>query len=899
MINRYSSRRKRFSQSFFNEKLKNAVQYDRIAGYFTSSIFEIAGEALEQIKGQIRVICNSSLDVRDVKTAQLAKNALRRAWCDFNPEELEGASGRFIRLYEFLKSEKLKVKVLPDEVFGLIHGKAGVVTYENGEKTSFLGSVNESKSGWQLNYELLWEDDSAEAVQWVQEEFDALWGDYRAVELSDFIIQDIKRLSERTVLDSVEEWRKSETDAPSVAVESPVYRENFGLWEHQKYFVDVAFRDHKLSCGARYVLADQVGLGKTIQLAMAAQLMALYGDKPILIIVPKTLMWQWQDEMNTLLDMPSAIWNGKMWVDENGIEYPNRGVQDIRKCPRRVGICSQGIIKSNSPTSNFLLETEYECVVVDESHRARRKNLGKNKMNQKADPNNLYGFLLDISKKTKSLLLATATPVQLYPIELWDLMNILSQKNDSILGSPASNWRKQSKLAKGLDLIMGKKTTTLLSPENWDWIRNPFPPASEGSPFNTMRLKASMKDDDFFYDSLIGDLEPSDQKRLTDLLKDGFFQQHNPYIRHVVRRERSYLENTIDQETNEPYLKKIGVVLFGEEDDEALRLSGYMKQAYEYAEQFCEALGSRSHSAGFLKSLLLKRVGSSMVAGKSTGLKMLREWNCSYDSFNEIEDETKEPELRDLTPEETLLLERFVSLLETNEATDPKYYRTVEVLRDMGWLQRGVIIFSQYFDTANWVAENLSKEFPSEPVGLYAGGDKSGFYQDGVFTKKEKEYLKAKVQKEEYRILVGTDSASEGLNLQKLGALINLDLPWNPTKLEQRKGRIQRIGQVNDKVFIYNMRYKDSVEDRVHKMLSKRLENIYGLFGQIPDVLEDVWINVAIHKQDEALKIIDQLPEKHPFENRYNLGVKHIDWESCSKVLNKKEKRKILEQGWR
>jgi len=58
------------------------------------------------------------------------------------------------------------------------------------------------------------------------------------------------------------------------------------------------------------------------------------------------------------------------------------------------------------------------------------------------------------------------------------------------------------------------------------------------------------------------------------------------------------------------------------------------------------------------------------------------------------------------------------------------------------------------------------------------------------------------------------------------------------------------------------MRYKDSVEDRVHKMLSKRLEKIYGLFGQIPDVLEDVWINVAIHKQDEALKIIDQLPEK-------------------------------------
>jgi len=65
-------------------------------------------------------------------------------------------------------------------------------------------------------------------------------------------------------------------------------------------------------------------------------------------------------------------------------------------------------------------------------------------------------------------------------------------------------------------------------------------------------------------------------------------------------------------------------------------------------------------------------------------------------------------------------------------------------------------------------------------------------------------------------LMLGTDAASEGLNLQRLARLINLDLPWNPTRLEQRKGRIQRIGQIHDTVEIYNMRYKDSVEDRVH-----------------------------------------------------------------------------------
>ncbi len=63
---------------------------------------------------------------------------------------------------------------MPNDKFGLIHGKAGVITLENGDKTSFLGSVNESKTAWKINYELAWEDNSQEAVDWVQEEFDSL-----------------------------------------------------------------------------------------------------------------------------------------------------------------------------------------------------------------------------------------------------------------------------------------------------------------------------------------------------------------------------------------------------------------------------------------------------------------------------------------------------------------------------------------------------------------------------------------------------------------------------------------------------------------------------------------------------------------------------------------------------
>jgi len=168
---------------------------------------------------------------------------------------------------------------------------------------------------------------------------------------------------------------------------------------------------------------------------------------------------------------------------------------------------------------------------------------------------------------------------------------------------------------------------------------------------------------------------------------------------------------------------------------------------------------------------------------------------------------------------------------------------------------------------------------------------------NGEWIPKSREDLKQLVATGEIRLMLGTDAASEGLNLQRLGALINLDLPWNPTRLEQRKGRIQRIGQVYDIIFVYNMRYRDSVEDRVHELLSERLEDIYGLFGQLPDVLKDVWVDVALGEQEQAKQIIDAVPRKHPFEIRY-AEVQPINWESCTQVLADEAKLDVLRKGW-
>ena len=126
------------------------------------------------------------------------------------------------------------------------------------------------------------------------------------------------------------------------------------------------------------VLADQVGLGKTVQLAMAAMLMALddLEGGPILVLAPKSLLQQWQGELMELLRLPSARWTGRAWVDEHELEYPSEGGKALGKCPRRIGLVSQGlVVRGMSEAVNQLLGRRYACVIVDEAHRARRREI--------------------------------------------------------------------------------------------------------------------------------------------------------------------------------------------------------------------------------------------------------------------------------------------------------------------------------------------------------------------------------------------------------------------------------------------------------------------------------------------------------------------------------------------
>jgi hypothetical protein len=931
MLQRHSSRRNRLDQAVLNQRLDGAVSYDRIAGYFRSSLFEVAGEAIAKVTGPIRIICNSDLDPQDLATAAAAQAALRRSWCSGKPEEAPpSALPRYRALYEALTSQKIEVRVLPDSAFGLIHGKAGVVRRADGSATAFLGSVNESASAWKVNYELLWEDNDPETIAWVQEEFDALWNDARAVNLAccPFIAQDVQRIIGRRVIEP-EELRATPDPtavAAAAAVETPVYRRDQGLWPHQKYFARLALERHRLG-GARLVLADQVGLGKTVQLAMAAMLMALDDPAggPILVLAPKPLLQQWQDELMELLLLPSARWNGRAWLDENDLEYPSEGPKSLGQCPRRIGLVSQGlVVRGQSEVVNQLLNRHYTCVIVDESHRARRRKVpkvdaGPDEINEKAEPNKLMAFLRQIGPRTKSMLLATATPVQLHPVEAWDLLHTLSHGNEGVLGgwTQTSPWYQPSRC---LDIATGSESVPMADVrDGWEYVRDPLPSRSEDSALERIRRYLDASDTRWqFTPESLDKLTPAIQKvQLQNGLLPHYGERLNPLLRCIVRRTRAYLEATINPATGGYFLPKVAVKLFGEDDEAALVLGGYLREAYQEAERFSNLLQQRVKGAGFFKTLLLRRLGSSMEAGRRTLQKLLGEEPDTPDEEEE-EDEHEEDlaqaaqtnqgasDFSNFTGDERASLERCLKLLREGGNNDPKLEALIAYLRGTHpesmrrWLDLGCILFSQYYDTVRWIGDEMAKraEFMGIDIGLYAGSNRSGFWREGRFQRCDRNELKENVRSGNLKLLLGTDAASEGLNLQRLGTLINIDLPWNPTRLEQRKGRIQRIGQARSEIWIANLRYRDSVEDRVHQVLANRLEAIHGLFGQIPDTLEDVWVQVALNDEQAARQLIDRsTATRNPFDIKYS-KVEDADWETCPIVLNPIRVREILSAPW-
>ena len=172
-------------------------------------------------------------------------------------------------------------------------------------------------------------------------------------------------------------------------------------------------------------------------MAAAAVVLSILSDRPVLILAPATLTWQWQDEIWDMLGVPSAVWSSidKQWIDHKGFPLTQKGDRDqVARCPMRIGIVSTGLITNGDDEGErgMLARKSFGVLILDEGHKARATRRGES-----LEPdayNELMKFMRRVAAASDSVIVGTATPIQLRAVELWDLVSMIAQEQDMCLG---------------------------------------------------------------------------------------------------------------------------------------------------------------------------------------------------------------------------------------------------------------------------------------------------------------------------------------------------------------------------------------------------------------------------------------------------------------------------------
>lgn len=924
-IKRYSTRRARLDESFLIPYLKRAVRYRRIAGYFTSSLFEVAGEQLKHIP-DIQIVCNSDIRSEDLKTANVIS---QRMMGRLNESTVEVDSlinhGRYAMLADFLEQRGQVVRVAANDVCGFLHGKAGIIDLDDGRKIGFIGSMNESKNGWQGHYEILWSDESEEGVRWIEEEFEYLWN--AAKPLPEAVVNEIKRRSNRQEV-AIDDIANHEQLAPAALIESPLYKEGFALRPWQQGFVGEVIKHYEHYGIVRLLIADEVGLGKTLSMAVSAIVLCLIAEKekrrrkPIIIFAPSTLCEQWQTELMDKLGVLCARWktSKKCWVDDNDRAISSDDVKNVIRCPLRIGIISTGLMFQDSEEKSLLtgLSSDgIELAIIDESHKARVSGgLGK----KSGEPNELLKFAHAMSEVSRHMIIGTATPIQTKNENLWEQMSILWQGKNGrhVFGNERNPWRDYSKVG---DILTGQLNVTD-EQHAWSILKYHVPKSNFIQDKDASELYLTLHQEISGAASNPFDMSKTPLHEIDDdtreMLREAiastnnslnFFQRENPFVRHVVLRKRKALED-------QGLLPKIPVDLHPNAsaanspvefnkffEGLALRASDDFTMAYEQATVYGKALKEKGGS-GFIINMMRQRVASSIHAGICTAERIL------HGDELDLEGEDAEIETKDesLLTEDKIALIRMLDYLKSVRK-DPKLSAIEYYLKQQRvyvnevsktWMEAGCILFSQYYDTAYWMAEQIAKDIPAEPIGLYAGAGKSKLFKDGKVISIDRNHLKTMVKEKQLRLMFATDAACEGLNLQTLGTLINIDLPWNPIKLEQRIGRIQRFGQTREKVDMLNLVNQGTVDEKIYERISERMKDKANIFGGIPDTIKADWIDDIENLGKHMDKFINAQKQATGFDVRYNDSFSPDEkiWSLCSDVLSSQDLNDIMRQKW-
>ncbi len=875
---------------FYIPALSASVRYDRMTGYFSSHALAIAAAGIAHLianGGEMRLLVGAQLSLQDVAAIREGHD-LR----DVVAVQLESAlpdpasltdqllRDRLAALAWMVSTGALTIRVvLPKGPDGLprpapesrdyFHPKEGIFTDAQGDQVVFSGSINESENAWEYHYEQFMVFTSWGPGQaWLTEtvgRFERLWEhrepDWISIPVPEAARQRLLRYTPTTAptRDPLErEERKVREPVPPVLLQPERKREQIlarflqdaprlvgtaGLgtatcnvlpWPHQQSVV----HDVQQSYPSRYLLADEVGLGKTIEAGLVLRQLWLSGIvQRALILAPKSVLRQWQEELYEKFALNVPIYDGTIFYDIDKKELVPE--TDNPWDSVEMALASSQLVKRQDRQETLIAARPWDLVLVDEAHHARRKDFLDLRRYR---PNRLLELLNKLQLRTRGLILMTATPMQVHPIEVWDLLNLLGLSGDwgvdgrhylhfyEELLEPIdqTDWSTVFRMVRQeRDLRGGELDPRIveigqeLGPVDWERVCKLV---DDPRPASTMKK-----------------LSPAAQGVAVTLAKE-----HTPLKRLVFRNTRDLLreyvrhgmleESVPDRDPQPEWIKM-------QPEERALydRIEEYITQFYRKYEEERKGLG-------FVMTVYRRRLTSSFYAIQRSLERRLAFLKGEAETSIEDEDVEQEAlsqdvdELLDQPPalfkEEIEYVEDFLHELSMLGGCDSKVQQLQKDLGEIFLTRDTVLVFTMYTDTMDFLRERLQPSY-GRHIACYSG--RGGERWDGItWVSVTKEEIKNDFRTGKIKILLCTEAASEGLNLQTCGVLINYDMPWNPMRVEQRIGRIDRIGQRYDTVWVRNYFYEETVEARVYLALSVRIEWFQHVVGRLQPILAQV-----------------------------------------------------------
>ena len=589
--------------------------------------------------------------------------------------------------------------------------------------------------------------------------------------------------------------------------------------------IDAALFAFKSPLSSGVLLADEVGLGKTIE---AGIIMAQYWaehKRKILLIVPASLRNQWLSELSEKFYIKSIILESKNFNRQKKKEVLNPFNQKDE-----VVICSYNFVARKE---HEVLNINWDLVVIDEAHRLR--NVYKN--------SNVTGNKIKNVLKGRKKLLLTATPLQNNLMELYGLVSIIDER---VFGDPKTFRQKYINV-------------------NNEEMRNIF-------------LRA----------------------RLQQFCKRTLRKQVVEYV---------------------PYTKREAILIKYSPSAEEEKLYDEVSEYLQFPTLYALPNSQRKLITMILRKLLAS--SSFAISGTLDSLivrleNMLNgidsELNLNdYDSIDELfeednenEDETKADMLKERINinKELEKLKEYVNVAKSIK-TNAKGENLLTALKkgfarteELGGNRRAVI-FTESRRTQEYLYNLLSLNGYKDKI-IFLNGSNNDFNSKRIYNEWVKRHkgedvvsgskqadMKAAIVeefKERANILIGTEAAAEGINLQFCSLVVNYDMPWNPQRIEQRIGRCHRYGQKNDVVVINFVNEKNEADKRVYELLNEKFKLFEGLFGSSDEVLGSIESGVDFENKiaeiyqncrtkDEIKDAFDNLQEQ--FKDKINDTMKH------------------------